>query len=71
MDYLRVGRVGLMYRTVGTRQLGYWDNAAREWRELPGTPYRRLIDKGLRVARQEIAPELVTIPLDLAQVESL
>jgi hypothetical protein len=70
-DFLRVGRVGLMYRTVGTGQLGYWDSQSSSWAELNNTPYRRLIEKGLKVARQEIAPEMVSIPLDIAQVESL
>ena len=70
-DFLRVGRVGLIYRTVGTGQLGYWDSQSSSWAELNNTPYRRLIEKGLKVARQEIAPEMVSIPLDLAQVESL
>jgi len=69
-DFLRIGRIALMYRTVGDGRLGRWDEASGQWRELPATPYRRLIEQGLRVARQEIAPELISIPLNPAQVAS-
>jgi hypothetical protein len=70
-DFLRIGRVALMYRTVGADNLGYWDATTQTWRELDAVPYRRLIDNGLKVARQEIAPELISIPLDPQKVETL
>lgn len=66
-DFLRVGRVALMYRTVGDQRLGFW--ADDHWEPLPDSPYRRLLEQGLKVARQEVAPELLTIPLDTAQLE--
>lgn len=67
-DFLRVGRVALVYRTVGDERLGFWNG--ENWQPLPGSPYRRLIEQGLKVARQEIAPELLTIPLATANVEA-
>jgi hypothetical protein len=70
-DFLRVGRVALMYRTVGADNLGYWDTTSQGWRDLDAVPYRRLIDNGLKVARQEIAPELISIPLDPSKVDTL
>lgn len=66
-DFLRVGRTALLYQTVGGERLGYWDVKAGEWRDLPGVPYRRFFEKGLKVARQEIAPELVFVPLEPGQ----
>ncbi|MHA7817328.1 MAG: DUF3450 domain-containing protein [Pseudohaliea sp.] len=68
-DMLRIGRVGLYYRTIGDGRLGYWNHAQGQWVSLPTSPYRRLVDQGLRVARQEIAPELVSIPLVPNEVE--
>ncbi len=68
-DFLRVGRVALIYRTVGDERLGFWDGSA--WQSLPNSPYRRLVEQGLKVARQEIAPELLTIPLNTNLVEAL
>jgi hypothetical protein len=68
-DFLRVGRVALMYRTVGDERLGYWNGSG--WAPLPDSPYRRFIEQGLKVARQEVAPELLTVPLNSTNVEAL
>jgi len=65
-DFLRIGRAGLMYRTVGNEDVGYWDAEAGTWSALDGVPYRRYIEQGLKVANQEIAPELISIPLNPA-----
>ncbi|TGD76164.1 DUF3450 domain-containing protein [Mangrovimicrobium sediminis] len=62
-DFLRIGRTALLYQTVGGDRLGFWDGEAGAWRELDGVPYRRFIEKGLKVARQEIAPELISVPV--------
>ena len=70
-DFLRIGRTALLYQTVGGEQLGRWDVPAGSWQPLEAVPYRRLIEKGLKVARQEVAPELITIPLSLQRVEAL
>lgn len=70
-DFLRIGRTALLYQTVGGEQLGYWDIPSGSWQTLEAVPYRRLLEKGLKVARQEVAPELITIPLNLQQVEAL
>jgi hypothetical protein len=68
-DFLRIGRVALIYRTVGDERLGFWNKQSGQWQSLPGTPYRRMVEQGLKVARQEIAPELISIPLNPAHVE--
>lgn len=66
-DFLRVGRVALMYRTVGSEEVGYWDPKTKSWQRLKSVPYRRYIEQGLKVARQEIAPKLVTVPINPAE----
>lgn len=67
-EFLRIGRIGLLYRTVGTERLGHWDVASKSWQPLDRTPWARLIEQGLRVARQEIAPQLVHVNLNPAEV---
>jgi hypothetical protein len=69
-EFLRVGRINLMYRTVGTGDVGYWNAVERRWEPLDSTPWRRLIDKGLEVARQEVAPELISVALNPQGVET-
>ena len=66
-DFLRIGRVGLLYRTVGSDEVGYWNMANGEWEPLASGSWRRHVEQGLRVARQEVAPELISIALDPAQ----
>lgn len=70
-EFLRVGRVNLLYRTLGSDEIGYWDGVNRRWETLEPTPWRRLIDQGLQVARQEVAPELLWIALNPKDVETL
>jgi hypothetical protein len=66
-DFLRIGRVALMYRTVGNEDVGYWDVTRAQWIALDGVPWRRHIEQGLKVARQEIAPELISISMSPGQ----
>ncbi len=63
-DFLRIGRVGLLYRTVGSDAVGYWNKTQGEWMPLQSSRWRRHIEQGLKVARQEVAPELISIVLD-------
>jgi Protein of unknown function (DUF3450) len=63
VDFLRVGRVSLAYRSVGGQYYGYWDVNAKKWVRITVGRYQRDIDKGIKMARQEMAPELITIPL--------
>lgn len=66
-DFLRIGRVALVYKTVGNEEVGYWDTVAASWKPLPGVPYRRYVKEGLKVAKQEVAPELISIPINPMQ----
>ena len=70
VDYLRVGRVSYMYRTVGSDNYGYWDRNSQSWQEIGESLYKRNIDKGIKMARQEMAPELLTIPVSNSKENS-
>jgi hypothetical protein len=62
-EFLRIGRIALLYRTLNGDAIGRWDQGDRTWKPLEGRTYARHLDKGLQIARQEIAPELLTIPV--------
>lgn len=66
VNFLRVGRVGLYYQTLDEQRIGYWDREARAWRELSGG-YNRAIKRGIKMARKQIAPELMTIAIKGAE----
>lgn len=62
VDMLRVGRTGLYYQTLDGKHSGYWDRDSRGWAALSGSE-RLAIRQGLRVARQQVAPELLRVPV--------
>lgn len=63
VDYLRIGRIALLYRSVGNDRFGHWDSRDQRWIETDQSQFKRNVDKGLKVARQEMAPELFTVPV--------
>jgi hypothetical protein len=65
VDFLRVGRVALIYQTLDGREAGVWDQARGEWRPLSGE-HRTALRKGLRIARKQLAPDLIRLPLPAA-----
>ncbi len=64
-NMLRIGRVGLYFQSDDAKITGRWDNEAREW--VMDDSARNEIRKGLRMARQLIAPELISIPVSSAE----
>lgn len=62
VDFLRIGRVTLVYQTTDGQNQGVWDQNNGEWVALGGE-YRNRIRQGLRVARRQIAPELLLLPV--------
>ena len=62
-NMLRVGRVGLYFQSDDTQITGRWNNAARQW-EVDNSA-RNEVRKGLRMARQLIAPELIIVPVQV------
>ena len=62
VDFLRVGRIVLVYQTLDGKKSGYWDQEKRTWKKL-SSRYRRPIQQGIRMARKQIAPNLITLPV--------
>jgi hypothetical protein len=63
-DFLRIGRLGLLYSTIGTEKAGFWDIPSQSWQTLANAPWQRMIRDGLKVARQEVAPQLIYLPVN-------
>ena len=61
---LRVGRVGLFFQSDDTSVTGWWNSKTGVYEEVDNAN-RSEIRKGLRIARQLVAPELVLIPLQI------
>lgn len=64
-EFVRVGRVTLLYRTADGEESGYWDNQEKSW--VPDPDSARKIEEALRIAREEIAADLITVAVPVAQ----
>lgn len=62
VDFLRIGRVSLIYQTDDSQYSGIWNKASKEWEPL-SNQYRSAIRDGLRIARKEVAPNLLKLPV--------
>jgi len=60
-NVLRIGRIGLYFQSDDSKITGRWDNTQRQW--VMDNSARSDIRKGLRMAKQLIAPELIIIPV--------
>ena len=65
VDILRVGRIGLYYQTLDRKNAAYWDQQRQTWVAVDAT-LRRAIQRGLRIAGQQLAPELLELPVAAA-----
>ena len=66
VDFLRLGRVALLYQTLDTEESGRWDEASKSWVKLDDE-FRRPILQGLRIARKQTAPDLIRVPVPAPQ----
>lgn len=65
VDFLRFGRIALVYQTLDESGAGVWDQEAGAWEPLDSS-YRSAIRQGLRIARKQAAPDLIRLPLPAA-----
>ena len=65
VDFLRFGRIALVYQSLDESKSGVWDQETRSWIPLD-SDYRSAIRQGLRVARKASAPDLISLPLRAA-----
>jgi hypothetical protein len=65
VEFARLGRISLMYRTLDGSETGYWDANQKTW--VVDDSYSEAVEQALRVARGEGAPELLTVPVPAPQ----
>ncbi len=62
-DFLRIGRVSLAYQTVGGGTTGAWDKEAGQFVKLDDAEFKNQVAHGLKVARKQVAPDLLIVPV--------
>jgi hypothetical protein len=62
VDFLRVGRISLIYQSQDGKVSGAWDQSARQWLTL-GNESKNQIKFALQIATKQKAPDLVLLPV--------
>jgi len=65
VEFVQLGRVSLMYRTIDGSETGYYDSTKKTW--VPDASYKQAIETAIRMARREGASELLTVPVPAPQ----
>ena len=63
VDFLRVGRVSLVYQTTDGEESGVWNASTQSWDPLPSGDYATAIRKGVRIAKKQATIELLNMPV--------
>jgi len=66
VDFLRVGRIGLLYQARDGAEVGAWNHKEGFFEPLDSS-YFNWVSEGLRVAKKQSAPQLIRIPLPRAE----
>jgi predicted RNase H-like nuclease (RuvC/YqgF family) len=64
-EFVRLGRVSLLYRTDDGTEVGYWDNQKKSW--VPDPASARAIEEALAIAKEQKASDLIIVPVPAAQ----
>ena len=69
VDFLRVGRTLLVYQTSDNKTTGWFNPRTRTFEQLDDDRFRMEVKKGLAIARNEKAPDLVMLPVPAPEVD--
>ena len=62
VDFLRVGRIALVYQTLDGSVTSVWNHKSNQWQDL-GSEFKKSVQEGLRMARKQSAPNLLKLPI--------
>ncbi|KTD91814.1 DUF3450 domain-containing protein [Pseudoalteromonas sp. CR1] len=66
VDFLRIGRLELIYLTRDGKHAGSYNTETKSFEALPDSTISQ-INKGLRIARKQLAPDMLTLPVHAAE----
>jgi DNA repair exonuclease SbcCD ATPase subunit len=61
VQFLRVGRVSLLYQTLDEQETAYWDAQQKQW--VVANQYAHGFKEGIAVAKKVRAPEMLLVPV--------
>jgi len=69
VSFLKVGRVAFFYQTLDGNNYGVWQPQKKQWLAVDNREVKNSIDMGLKIARKQRSPELLTIMATTAEVK--
>ena len=66
VNYLRLGRLVLIYQTLDEKKQAYWDDKQKKWIPLTSR-YRKVVKTGIKMARDLQIPTFLTLPVPAPQ----
>ena len=61
VDFLRTGRVSLMYQTLDAKETGYWNAETKKW--VVDNSFQAAMEKGLKIAKKQMAPDFIEVAI--------
>lgn len=68
VEFLRVGRTLLFWQSLDGRTTGWWNPNSRSFEQLADR-YNRSVSDGLAIARNQVAPDLIPLPVPAPESE--
>jgi hypothetical protein len=65
VQFIRVGRVALLYQTLDRKETGYWDAGKKDW--VVDNSCRHAFAENLEIAKKIGAPDLLIVPVRAPQ----
>ncbi len=66
-EFLRVGRIALMFRLIGQTQFGFWNEVEGMWQVSDDKALERAIANGIAMANKDVSPRLIQVPVTLEE----
>lgn len=63
VDFLRIGRLSLVYQTTDGNESGVWNNETKSWDPLSSGNYAAAIRQGVRIAKRQATIDLLNMPI--------
>lgn len=68
-DFLRVGRVALLFQSTDQQQIQAWDRRGARWQALAAGEYRRAVTEAIRMAKNLAPADLIRLPIPAPEAE--
>ncbi len=69
VNFLKIGRVAFFYQTLDGNDYGVWNAPQGQWQSVENREVKNSITMGLRIARKQQSPELLTIMASKAEAK--